>query len=228
MVSHSLPVFLPGENNFFSYTHIFQLWKNPLLRTFLNSWRNCQYSTLFSPKQYIVTTLQDDLSLPLSSPTEPNVFLKRAKGVKRNIIKDNLTYNHYASLARDNIQCPSSKQYSLARKDFTIFMTQNRKIMLSKQNNKRLFYDCMQTPSHHFSLPLDAKYLLDWPKDKIWQNAIFVFCYFSCLFLLQFFLYKDTSFFNGVGKVYRRSVTFILWSWHLAIRPHWRRGIFLL
>ena len=153
----------------------------------LNSWRNCQYSTLFSPKQYIVTTLQDDLSLPLSSPTEPNVFLKRAKGVKRNIIKETLTYNHYASLARENIQCPSSKQYSLARKNFTIFMTQNRKVMLSKQNNKRLFYDCMKTPSHHFSLPLDAKYLLDRPKDEIWQNAIFFFCYFSCLFLLQFF-----------------------------------------
>ena len=121
----------------------------------------------FSPKQYIVTTLPEDLSLPQTSPSEPNVFLKRAKGVKRNIIRDNLNYNHYASLAKDNIPCPSSKQYSLARKEFTIFMTTNKKVMLSKQNTKRLFYDCMQTPSHHFSLPLDAKCLIDRPQDKI-------------------------------------------------------------
>ena len=128
-----------------------------------------------SPKTYAVETLSPDLSLPLScsqssplpfptyGPTDPlNIvrsrpFTKKAKGVRRNIIRSRTSLLDYAESVRTNDPPRTVLEFSLRRSHFRIFLIHQKKSLLGRNILKRLSYPSLRKKWCYFPLPLHAK-----------------------------------------------------------------------
>ena len=78
--------------------------------------------------------------------------VRKAKGVKRNILATQLPDTHFRDVTYANKESFAVKQYSLKRHEFSIFLTENKKTLLSIQNTKRRFYESLRRPDFFYSI----------------------------------------------------------------------------
>ena len=115
-----------------------------------------------SPKQYVILELAEELELPVSDDIIPEVTtLKKAKGVHRGLIAEQLSINDYIDvgvLAR-----PSRRvsQYGFKKQQFSIFLNKTKRVLLSRGNTKRIFCAYSRRNESFFSLPLFVRHLPD-------------------------------------------------------------------
>ena len=118
------------------------------------------YPASTSPKQYLLLTLDEDLTLPLSNRNVPEKTLfKKAKGVRRGIIADSLSTEDFIEVGVLNHPSRSMDSYGFKKFMFTVFLNKTHKKLLSRGNTKRLFLEHSRTDESFFSLPLFVKHI---------------------------------------------------------------------
>ena len=81
---------------------------------------------------------------------------KKVKGVKRSLVKKNVTKKDFVKTVRDNVIARSLKQYTIRRFGNNLFVSSISKRILTKFSAKRLYFDVLATKKFHFCYPLHA------------------------------------------------------------------------
>ena len=180
----SLPINLILLNLLFSFDQhslLHQTWlKDKACRTMFNFIAKKRAGSLFlykdelgwpisslistSPKQYILLELLRDLSLPLDTEDDSSIIpektaFKRAKGLHRGLIAEELSMNDFINVGVLGHDSRRVDQFTFKKHMFDIFLNKANRILLSRGNSKRLFLANSKTKESFFSLPLFTKHL---------------------------------------------------------------------
>ena len=116
-----------------------------------------------SPKQYVILELPQDLELPVPDDIIPELTtLKKAKGVHRGLIAEQLSKDDYISVGVLGHESRRVSQYGFKKHLFSIFLNKTKRVLLSRGNSKRIFCACSRRNNESFfSLPLFVRRLPD-------------------------------------------------------------------
>ena len=182
-----------------------------------------------SPKQYIILELAKDLSLPLDNDTvAETTSFKKAKGVHRGLIAEQLTIEDFRSVGIVGDQGRRVDQYSFKKYMFDVFLHKTRRLILSRGNTKRLFLQPYKTEESFFSLPLFAKHLPQW--SSIIFYSILLCCYyygfFAFVILTSFSLSTNLSLSPKSRNTFLHSR--IRWQLQGVQHHRWHRTILVM
>ena len=90
-----------------------------------------------------------------TAATTQNSLIKKAKGIRR-YITDNVTLLDYQKCIETG-HLRKIKQFSITRKNQRLFITAQKKRLLSDLTSKRLFFAQSKLKNFHFSVPLTGK-----------------------------------------------------------------------
>ena len=96
-----------------------------------------------------------DISTRTSATNEKSYLIRKAKGIKR-YITDNVTLSDYKKCVETG-HLRKIKQFSITRKHQRLFITSQKKRLLSDLTSKRLFFEQSKLEHFHFSVPLTGK-----------------------------------------------------------------------
>jgi hypothetical protein len=97
----------------------------------------------------------DILETTTTALTDEKILIKKAKGIRR-YITDHVTLSDYKNCVEKGY-LHKIKQFSITRKHQRLFITGQKKRLLSDLTTKRLFFEQAKLKNFHFSVPLSAK-----------------------------------------------------------------------